>query len=156
MNAVPPIRPGILRRGLSLVSALLILIVVVAALYYFRGHHIGRARHGGSAGSTEAAVDLKPIEGEWLRPDTGVVLEISGADKPGPISVWGSGAGNTTVSEASVRVVDGLIEVRVGFSDDWCSGCAYRLTYDDSSDRLIGSYQEGGGKRRDALFNRQK
>ena len=157
MNVKPRLRPAIQRRGLSLVSALLILIVVVAALYYFRGRHPGRARHGGSGStSAEAAVDCRPIEGEWLRPDTGVVLEISGADRPGSVSVWGSGAGNTSVSDASVRVVDGLLEVRVEFSDDWCSGCAYRLTYDDTGDRLIGSVQESGGGRRDVLFTRQK
>lgn len=158
MNSTSLSHSGIVRRGLSLASALLILLVVIGALYYFRSHRSDGARHHGGEdrSSQEAAVDLQPLEGEWMRPDKGVVLEISGVDRPGPVSVWGSGAGNTTVSDASVHVVDGLLEVSVDFSDDWCSGCTYRLTYDDTGDRLIGSYREGGGGRRDVVFTRQR
>lgn len=157
MNSANPAPPAILRRGASLVAILFIILVITGALYYFRSHRPGHSRHGGGGGSSseEAAADFKPLEGSWLRGDTGAILEIASVDRPGPLSVWGSGAGNTTVSDAAVRVVDGLLEVRVEFSDDWCSGCTYRLTYDSTGDRLIGSYGEGGGGR-DVLFNRTR
>ena len=158
MNPISRSRTGILRRGASLIAVLFIILVIAGAFYYFRSRRTGHARHQGSGDSSaqEAVADLKPLEGEWIRPDSGVVLEISGVDRPGPISVWGSGPGNTSVSDASVRVVDGLLEVRMDFSDDSCSGCTYRLTYDDTGDRLIGSCQESGGGRRDVVFTRKQ
>lgn len=158
MNSIPLSQSGIVRRGLSLVSALLILLVVAGAVYYFRSHRSDRTRrHGGEdRSSQEAAVDLQPLEGEWLRPENGVVLELSGVDRPGPVSLWASGSGNASVSGASVRVVDGLLEVYFDYSDDSWSDCACRLTYDDGSDRLIGTCAESGGGRRTMVLTRQR
>jgi hypothetical protein len=142
---------------MSLAALLFVLLLIAGGLIYLRSHGRDRAGHreGGTPSSPEAAVDLDPLEGEWLRPENGAVLELSGVDRPGPVSIWTSGAGNASVSGASVRVVDGLLEVDFDYSDDAWSDCACRLTYDDSSDRLIGTCVESGGGRRAMVLIRR-
>jgi hypothetical protein len=149
---------GIRRRGASLAAILIIILIIAGAIYYYRTHVAGASRTRGSSGSSsqEAAPDLKPLQGKWLRPDSGLILEILSVEKEGPISVWASGPGGTSVSGADARVVDGLLEVSVDFSDPSCSGCTMRLTYDENGDRLIGSYTENNGARRDVLFTRTR
>jgi hypothetical protein len=148
---------GITRRGMSWASLLIIILIIAAAAYYYQNHAARRSKHWtGGASSQEAAPDLKPLQGRWLRPDSGLILEIYSVDKPGPVSVMASGPVSTSISAASVAVVDGLLEVDVDFSDASCSACMYRLTYDENGDRLIGSYQESGGPRRDVVFSRAR
>jgi hypothetical protein len=149
-------RPGILRRGASLGAIVLIILIIAGAIWYYKNHKAGASRSSSGSGeaSQEAGPDLKPLQGKWLRPDSGLILEIPGAEKEGSLSVWASGPGNTTVSGGTVYEKDGLIEVSVDFSDATCSGCTMRLTYDENGDRLIGSYYENNGARRDVLFTR--
>jgi hypothetical protein len=149
--------PSLPRRGLSLVSALLILLVVIGALYYFQAHRPGLSRRGGGdAAAEQAAADLKPLEGTWVRPDNGVTLEISGTDRPGPVTVWASGPANPSVFDASARSADGIPELRMEYSDDACSGCSCRFNYDETKDRLVGSCQESGGAPRAMVFTRSR
>ncbi len=152
------VRAGLHRRGASLITILIVILIIAAAIYYYRTHVAGSSFKPGTSdtASPEAAASLKSLQGKWLRPDSGLILEITSVDKPGPISVMAAGPGGTFVSGAYVRVTDGLPEVIVDFSDASCSGCTYRLTYDENGDRLVGSYQENSGARRDVVFTRSR
>ena len=151
-------RTRIRNRGISLVALLIIILIIAAAVYYYRTHTAEPSRTPGSSGSSAQGeapeTDFKPLAGKWVRPDTGVVLEILSVDREGPVSVMTSGTPGTFVSAASVHVVDGLPEMSVEFSDASCSGCTMRINYDGSGDRLVGSYRESSGARRDVVFMR--
>ncbi len=135
MNASSRIR----RISATLVAELFIVIFFVAAY----AAHVADAAPAGTEDTGKSAqkqTDFQRLEGRWVRPDGGYVLELRNIKmdgsltaayyNPRPIKVFRSEAGRK----------DGRIILFVELRDVNYPGSTYTLQYDPSTDRLKGKY----------------
>ncbi len=98
------------------------------------------------AGSGEAVKpssgqsDLQRLEGRWVRPDGGYILELWHIRKDGDVSAAYYNPRPINVFSAKWSRIGGKINVFVELRDINYPGSKYNLQYDPGSDRLKGTY----------------
>jgi len=103
------------------------------------------------AASAESGKDGKPkrtqtdygrIEGKWLRPDGGYVLELSDVKSEGKLKAAYFNPRPINVGKAEWRSMDDHIQVFVELQDVNYPGSTYTLIYDPKRDQLKGYYYQ--------------
>ncbi len=80
------------------------------------------------------------LEGRWLRPDGGYVIEIAKAGDGGGLEASYFNPDPIRVGRAEARRNAGRIELTVVLQDENYPGSTYTLTYDPAEDQLRGTY----------------
>ena len=102
-------------------------------------------------------MDVKRLEGRWLRPDGGYVLELRDSGDDGSLKAAYFNPRPINVEQAEVRRKDGTLTVFVVLRDVNYPGSTYTLHYDPEADRLKGTYfQAMQGQTFDVEFVRVK
>lgn len=87
-----------------------------------------------------AQSDFNRVEGKWMRPDGGYILELKGLGKDGTLKAAYFNPRPINVARAELSRKDGKLTVFVELRDVNYPGSKYNLHYDPKSDRLIGTY----------------
>jgi hypothetical protein len=83
---------------------------------------------------------LFQIEGRWVRPDGGYILELRNAAASGSLQASYSNPQPIRVSQAAWEEVNGRLRVLIELRDVNYPGSTYTLDYDPEADRLEGEY----------------
>ena len=135
MNAVSRIQ----RTSATLIATL---IMVVFCMAGFTGH-VANAAPAGDADTGKPApsqTDFQRLEGKWVRPDGGYVLELRNVKKDGSLAAAYYNPRPIRVFRAEAGRKDGKITLFVELRDVNYPGSTYTLQYDPASDRLRGTY----------------
>jgi hypothetical protein len=101
--------------------------------------------------------DYGRIEGKWLRPDGGYVLELSNVKSEGKMKAAYFNPRPINVGKAEWRSMEDRIQVFVELQDVNYPGSTYMLVYDPEHDRLIGYYYQAVTKGTfEVIFVRKK
>ena len=84
------------------------------------------------------------IEGQWLRPDGGYVLDIKSVGPDGKMEAVYLNPRPINVSKAQANIVAGKIELFIELRDRGYPGSYYTLYYDGKTKRLAGVYHHLG------------
>jgi uncharacterized protein (DUF2147 family) len=97
-----------------------------------------------AAGKTDtgppAPNDFQRLEGKWVRPDGGYVLELKNIRKDGSMTAAYYNPRPIRVFKAEAKQKDGRIILTVELRDINYPGSIYNLHYDAATDRLKGTY----------------
>lgn len=84
--------------------------------------------------------DLQRLDGRWVRPDGGYVLELREIKKDGGLKASYFNPRSINVSKATWSRKEGMLNLLVELRDVNYPGSTYTLQYDPKSDRLKGTY----------------
>lgn len=98
----------------------------------------------GKAGQT----DPRRLEGRWLRPDGGYILEIMDVKKDGHLKAAYYNPRPINVARAGYKNQKGALSVFVELRDANYPGSFYELQYDPGTDRLKGTYFQAVEKKK--------
>ena len=98
------------------------------------------AESGNPPKQTQVQTDLQRLEGRWVRPDGGYILELWDIKKDGSVSAAYYNPRPIKVFIAKWSRKEGKINVFVELRDVNYPGSKYNLQYDPGSDRLKGTY----------------
>jgi hypothetical protein len=162
------------RPRLSRVLTLFGIVAVAAALVWMTWRRdpapAGATTPAGGAGpaavgtpSTAPAVTagdtpsrFRPLLGEWLRPDGGYVLTVTGVAADGRAAVSYLNPRPIRVAKAEARREGDLVGLFVKLDDVGYPGSTYNLGYDAASGQLKGLYyQAAQGQEYEVVFVRQ-
>ena len=118
------------RRTLLVIAAVLVAAGILAAAVAFRG---GESQQTSDAG-------FGKLNGRWLRPDGGYVLEIRGASAGGAIDVAYRNPQPINVARAEATHAGSSVKVFIELRAPGYPGSTYTLTYDAQRDQLQGTY----------------
>jgi hypothetical protein len=127
------------RKLASLLAYLLIAFLCIAG---FMGHveDAFSAETANPGKVSQAQTDFQRLQGRWVRPDGGYILELRNIKKDGSISAAYFNPQPIRVFSAKAGRKDGRITVVVELRDVNYPGSTYTLQYDAVSDRLKGTY----------------
>jgi hypothetical protein len=118
------------RRVLLVLAGVAVVVGLVAAGAWWW-------RQSESAGNLEA---FQKLEGRWQRGDGGYVLDIKTAAADGKLSAAYLNPRPINVARAEASIEGGTLKVFIELRDVNYPGSIYRLTYDSTGDRLLGTY----------------
>jgi len=99
---------------------------------------------------------FRPLLGEWLRPDGGYVLSVTGVARDGRASVAYLNPRPIRVARAEARREGDLVGLFVRFDDVGYPGSTYTLGYDAASGQLKGLYYQAvQGQQYEVVFVRR-
>ena len=98
------------------------------------------AQNGKVSKESPGQTDVQRLEGRWVRPDGGYILELWDIKKDGSISAAYYNPRPIKVFSANWNHKDGKINLFVELRDFNYPGSKYNLQYDQKSDRLKGTY----------------
>ena len=98
------------------------------------------AEGGNPPKQTQVKTDVQLLEGRWVRPDGGYILELWDIKKDGSVSAAYYNPKPIKVFSARWSRKDGKINLFVELRDVNYPGSKYNLQYDPKSDRLKGIY----------------
>lgn len=101
-----------------------------------------QAEVGPGAGS----VDIKQIEGRWVRPDGGYILQLQNVKEDGSLTATYLNPKPINVSQANVLRKEDTITLFVELRDVNYPGSTYTLDFDQAADRLKGTYFQAAMK----------
>ena len=119
----PPAKPGAQRKFFILISVVL-MVGVAAAVTLLRGANGG----------------FDALNGRWVRPDGGYVLEIRAVDASGKIDAAYRNPNPINVAKAEATRDGSTLKVFVELRAPNYPGSTYTLTYDPQQDQLRGIY----------------
>ncbi len=90
--------------------------------------------------ASQKPVDVKLLEGRWLRPDGGYILELRGLGRDGSLSAAYFNPRPIKVYQGVWTRQGGKIAILVELRDVNYPGSTYNLEYEPKSDRLKGTY----------------
>jgi hypothetical protein len=96
-----------------------------------------------TAGDSKAGkdrVNFRHLEGRWVRPDGGYVIELRDIKKDGSVSAAYFNPKPIRVYRAETMKKNGKISLFVELRDVNYPGSTYNLIYDSATDRLKGTY----------------
>jgi len=97
------------------------------------------------------------LEGRWLRPDGGYIIQIRSIDANGKMETGYFNPRPINVSKAQATKESGKIKVFVELNDVGYPGSTYTLRYDPKEDVLRGVYYQAAVKQSfDVYFTRMK
>ncbi len=88
------------------------------------------------------AVDAKQIEGRWVRPDGGYILQLQDVKEDGRLTATYLNPKPINVSQAKVLCKEGTITLFVELRDVNYPGSTYTLDFESAADRLKGTYYQ--------------
>lgn len=142
-------RPRWRRSSLVGLSIALGIAILVSALVLRGGVPVF------SATTRVAESQLSALNGRWLRPDGGYVLEIRGAEASGAIEAAYLNPRPINVARADVAREGAALKVFVELRAPGYPGSTYTLVYDPNRDQLAGTYfQAALGQSFDVFFTR--
>jgi hypothetical protein len=107
--------------------------------------------------SSNTPEHFRPLLGEWLRPDGGYVLSVTGVGPDGRAAVAYLNPRPIRVARAEARREGELIGLFVEFDDVGYPGSTYNLGYDAASGQLKGLYYQAVQRQQlDVVFVRQR
>jgi len=110
-----------------------------------------------TATETKGKSGFEVLEGRWLRPDGGYIIQIRAIDGNGKIDAGYFNPRPINVSKAQATKESGKIKVFVELNDVGYPGSTYTLTYDPKEDVLRGIYYQAAMKQSfDVYFTRMK
>ena len=110
-----------------------------------------------TATETKTKSGLEVLEGRWLRPDGGYIMQIRAIDGSGKMDAGYFNPRPINVSKAQATKESGKIKVFVELTDVGYPGSTYTLTYDPKEDVLRGIYYQAAMKQSfDVYFTRMK
>jgi len=119
----PPAKPGAQRKFFILISVVL-MVGVAAAVTLLRGANGG----------------FDKLNGRWLRPDGGYILEIRAVDAGGKIDGVYLNPKPINIAKAEATRDGPTVKVFVELRAPNYPGSTYTLTYDPQQDQLRGIY----------------
>jgi len=112
----------------------------------------------GEAQPSEAqatAFDLRQLQGQWVRPDGGYVIDIKSVDDSGKLDATYLNPNPIHVARAEVSREGDSAKVFIELRDINYPGSTYDLTYDPRRDVLLGLYFQAAQQQRfDVIFER--
>jgi hypothetical protein len=162
-------RPG--KPGARRVSVLIVTVVLVvgifAAVVVLRGGELGGtgsplpspAAPGAHPTATAVATTsgFQALQGRWLRPDGGYIMEIRDVDASGKIDAVYLNPRPITVARAEATRDGSTLNVFIELRAPGYPGSTYTLTYDPTRDQLAGIYFQAALQQRfDVVFVRMK
>ncbi len=155
------------RRRASVVVATVVLAGgILAAVLFLRGE---RGRTGSPPASSApegtppapvavaASSGFRALNGRWLRPDGGYILEIRNVEATGKLNAAYFNPQSIKVSKAEASHEGGAIKVFIELRDVGYPGSTYTLTYDPKRDQLEGIYFQAALRQSfDVIFVRMK
>ena len=121
----------------TLMAAMLVAVLAVSGLAWSMAE---AAAEKADAGKTVAQTDFQRLEGKWVRPDGGYVLEVKSIKRDGSVSAAYFNPRPVRVFRAEIAKKDGAITLFVELRDVNYPGSIYNLQYDAATDRLKGTY----------------
>jgi hypothetical protein len=118
------------RRVFPILAGVAVLVGLVAAGAWWW-------RQSQSAGNLTA---FQKLEGRWQRGDGGYVLDIKTAAADGTLSAVYLNPRPINVARAEASIEGGTLKVFIELRDVNYPGSTYRLTYNSTGDRLLGTY----------------
>lgn len=110
-----------------------------------------------SASGTKTKTGFEALEGRWVRPDGGYILQIRSMEASGKMDAGYFNPRPINVSKAQASKEGGKIKVFVELNDVGYPGSTYTLTYDPKEDVLRGIYYQAAMKQSfDVYFTRMK
>ena len=100
----------------------------------------GAVYAGSGQTDKQSPADHQRLEGRWIRPDGGYILELSEIKKDGSLKASYFNPRPINVFSAKWSRKDGKINLFVELRDVNYPGSKYNLVYDPESDRLKGTY----------------
>ena len=88
----------------------------------------------------EKSIDFQTLNGRWLRPDGGYVLEIRAVDPSGSIDAAYLNPRPINIAKAQATRDGSTVKVFVELRAPNYPGSTYTLTYDPKQDQLRGIY----------------
>jgi len=85
-------------------------------------------------------VESKRIEGRWVRPDGGYILQVQDVKEDGSLVAAYFNPRPIHVARAETRCKEGAITLFVELRDVNYPGSTYTMAYDPATDRLKGTY----------------
>jgi len=126
------------RMWAALVAALIAVFLFTAG---FTGDAAAAAAGTADTGKpSPAQTDFQRLEGKWVRPDGGYILELRNIKKDGSLAAAYYNPRPIKVFRAEAGRKDGKITLFVELRDINYPGSTYTLQYDPASDRLKGTY----------------
>jgi len=116
----------------------LVLAILIAA--WFTGPVAETASAGKPEKQSQVQIDFKYLEGRWVRPDGGYILELRNIKKDGSIAAAYFNPRPIKVYRAELSRKEGKISLMVELRDVNYPGSTYDLRYDPANDRLKGTY----------------
>lgn len=95
---------------------------------------------GPAAETRKVRPDVQRLEGRWIRPDGGYVLELHEIKADGTLKAAYFNPRPINVHEATYRIRQGKISLFVELWDINYPGSKYHLRYDSKTDCLKGNY----------------
>jgi lipopolysaccharide export LptBFGC system permease protein LptF len=139
-------------------SALMVTIVSLAIVFGLQsGPECSAQAKKESSQETKTKTGFEVLEGRWLRPDGGYIIQIRSVDAGGKMMAGYFNPRPINVSKAQASKEGGKIKVFVELSDVGYPGSTYTLTYDPKEDVLRGIYYQAAMKQNfDVYFTRMK
>ena len=100
----------------------------------------GAVYAGSGQTDKQSPADHQRLEGRWIRPDGGYILELSEIKKDGSLTAAYFNPRPIKVFSAKWSRKEGKINLFVELRDVNYPGSKYNLVYDPESDRLKGTY----------------
>jgi hypothetical protein len=114
--------------------------LLIVALLWAAVTGAAAAEKADAGKSVPAQTDFQRLEGKWVRPDGGYVLELKSIKKDGSLAAAYFNPRPIRVFRAEIAKKNGTITLFVELRDVNYPGSTYNLTYDAATDRLIGTY----------------
>ncbi len=161
--------PSPSRRHYPRVAAFVLAIAVIGSITYalWEMNH----QNMGSSAVPKAAVqpvsppavagqpkvDFQRLEGRWLRPDGGYILEVANVLDSGAMEVSYFNPQPIHVSRSEASWDGAQMTVFIELRDTHYPGCTYRLLYLPASDQLAGIYYQAAIQQQfEVVFVRMK
>jgi hypothetical protein len=95
---------------------------------------------------TQETAGSKKIEGSWVRPDGGYILQLKDIKEDGSVTAGYFNPRSINVAKAETGQKDGALTLFVELRDTNYPGSTYTLTYDPATDSLKGFYFQAAMK----------
>ena len=118
----------------------IVLVLAILLAAWFTGPIAETASAGQPEKQSQVQIDFKRLEGRWVRPDGGYILELRGIKKDGSVTAAYYNPRPIKVYRAELRRKEGKISLMVELRDVNYPGSTYDLQYDPANDRLKGTY----------------
>jgi hypothetical protein len=135
------VKPGMTIKGRLMYTFCIRQMFLVSCILVMSASMLATAADRGDTQKRSITqTDLRRLEGRWLRPDGGYLLELRDAKKDGTLKAAYFNPRPINVLTAKWGRKDGAITVFVELRDVNYPGSTYHLQYDPKSDRLTGTY----------------
>jgi hypothetical protein len=127
-------------KRIRLIKAMLIAVIFICVTGLTGPSAAAGAEKTDPGKATLAQNDFQRLEGRWVRPDGGYVLELRNVKKDGSLTAAYYNPRPIRIYRAEASRKNGTLSVFVELRDVNYPGSTYTLQYDAVTDRLKGTY----------------